>query len=1081
MTADPTVTAAARTGRLVMGRQSPALREALWGLVRAAKRGDLMAPVTVVAPSRYASLSLRQELGLAGFVNVRFIQLPVLSELLGGAALAAEGRRPLTASLESIILGRTLARAAGALAGVSAHPGTQASVRASFQELRRLDEAALEELAGQTGVTGEVVSLYRKFREESTRGWFDAEDLTARAAEVVAQGQAPALTDLGHIVFYLPRSVSPAGVELMRALAREGRGSAALGLTGDAPADASILALAQDLEPILGPAQVVGDKVSPSPLPSPLPSAPIPPVETRLHVAPSTHEELRWVIRQIVEEADRNGTPFHRMAVLYRMERPYGTLVRDELALAGIPLAGPGREALADAAVGRTLLGLLDFASTDYRRDEVMAWLTGCPVRPPSGAASEFSPSRWDVVSRQAGIVGGRQQWSDRLEAYEKATLERADNDERAEAISEARAEALRENARAAGELREFVLGLAEAVTPPPAGSSWAVLCQWASQLLDSYLWRPNSAAAGLERFEQDREQILQILEELRSADAITGAPSAEEFKKVLTDSLQRAAGHLGPTGQGVFVSPLATAAGMSFDAVWLVGMVEGGAPPASRPDPLLPETGSSEMGKASRAERFDYLSALATAPRRTLSYPVAETASRREAHPSRWLLELASALAGQQVHSSTLHKFSGSPWLSVAQSPEQALSGLPDASLADILDYQLHRLVDWRRGGQPTYRHPLAARGTLARANRLARDRKSRRLTEFDGNLGQVAADARFGRSLGSAPISPTRLEAWAACPFRYFLGNVLRLGALESPEDTTTISALDRGSLIHAILEKFIVQSSDEGRLPVPGEQWKDADLVRLMQLAEKEFSAAEARGITGKPLLWNLARQDIIDDLATFLVEDARMRSQNNIAFTRVEAEFGMGGNTPEAIDPETGLRFRGYIDRVDISADGTLALVVDYKTGRASYYDGLKADPIDHGKRLQLGVYSLAAKGLAPVAQRFKAAYWFPTARGEFRFAPPDFLDMDDEEVGQRFREGVSRIAAGIREGAFPANPGPPRDNSYENCRYCDFDSLCPSRRDELWDRKKADSPVAAYRELAEDAAQEDPGEEVEPVD
>ena len=50
-------------GRLLVGQQGPALREALWGLVREAKRGDPLTPVTVVGPSSYANLSLRQELG----------------------------------------------------------------------------------------------------------------------------------------------------------------------------------------------------------------------------------------------------------------------------------------------------------------------------------------------------------------------------------------------------------------------------------------------------------------------------------------------------------------------------------------------------------------------------------------------------------------------------------------------------------------------------------------------------------------------------------------------------------------------------------------------------------------------------------------------------------------------------------------------------------------------------------------------------------------------------------------------------------------------------------------------------------
>ena len=1072
----PAPTQAPSPGRLYLGRQSPELKGALWDLVTEAKQNDAMAPVTVISPSRYSSLSLRQELGHEGFVNVRFLQLPVLSELLGGAALAAEERRPLTPTLNSISLRQVLAGATGVLYPVRLHPKTQLSLRASFRELRRLDEAALNELARLGGVTAEVVSLYRTHRNTVSVDWFDSEDLAAKAAHTVQSDQAAALEDLGHIIFYLPRTASPEETRLIQALARHGRCSLLLGITGDERADEPVTSLARNLEADLGPAQRIEEPDSGAVLPS---------GEALLHVAPSTHEELRRVIRQIVTEAETNGTPFHRMAVLYRMENPYGTLIRDELALAGIPMAGPGRDVLAETAVGRALLGLLDLSRHDFRRDLVMEWLTGCPVRPPHNHATTFSPSLWDTISRRAGIVGGLQQWNDRLEIYANTTLENADRDEAAEAISEARATAMRDNARSALELRRFVLDLAEAVTSPPDGSSWSDFCNWAKRLLNEYLSSlpANTDASLNERFVRDRETIGQKVEEIRSADAISPPTGADEFRQVLTDALQSVQGHLGATGQGVFVSSFATATGMSFDAVWLVGMIEGGAPPAIRPDPLLNDNprSSGSPSRAERriaAERFDYLSALATAPRRTLSYPVAETSSRREAHPSRWFLEQASALAGQQVHSTTLPSLAGHPWLSVTDSAEHALVGLEETGLADELDFNLNRLVSWRRQGYNANRHPLAVSGILARSGTLRRNRGARTFSEYDGNLSGEAATARFTQNLVQQPISPTRLEAWATCPFRYFLGNVLRLGALESPEDTTTISPLERGSLIHAILEKFIIQTNSAGCLPAPGQDWSDQDRSRLLAIAEAEFGAAEARGVTGKRLLWELAKQDIRDDLDTFLVEEARLRAAAGTGQLQAEARFGLGDGTPDVTDSETGLSFRGVIDRVDVSADGKSILVIDYKTGSNSPYAGLKDDPIDHGKRLQLGIYSLAAQRLVPDATQVRAAYWFTSGRGGFGFAPPDHFDIMDPDTSHRFRECVSGVVDGIRAGVFPANPGEPGQRGFANCLYCDFNSLCPSRRDDIWERKKQDPKVAGYLKLAEGGTPDAAGEEVD---
>jgi len=150
-------------GRLVVAQQSSGLRNALWELVSEAKAGDMLAPVTVVGPTGYANLSLRHELGRNGFANVRFILLPVLAELLGAASLASKGYRPLTGVLERVFMRAVLMEADGPLAPVRGHASTQASLRASFQELRYAPDSVLDGLERQGGARAEVVSLYRRF------------------------------------------------------------------------------------------------------------------------------------------------------------------------------------------------------------------------------------------------------------------------------------------------------------------------------------------------------------------------------------------------------------------------------------------------------------------------------------------------------------------------------------------------------------------------------------------------------------------------------------------------------------------------------------------------------------------------------------------------------------------------------------------------------------------------------------------------------------------------------------------------------------------------------------------------------
>ena len=79
--------------RLVVDRLSSNLTESLWLLIENEQKDDVLAPVTVITPTPYARLALRQELGRTGFANVRFILLPVLSELLGAADARATGTK----------------------------------------------------------------------------------------------------------------------------------------------------------------------------------------------------------------------------------------------------------------------------------------------------------------------------------------------------------------------------------------------------------------------------------------------------------------------------------------------------------------------------------------------------------------------------------------------------------------------------------------------------------------------------------------------------------------------------------------------------------------------------------------------------------------------------------------------------------------------------------------------------------------------------------------------------------------------------------------------------------------------------
>ena len=932
--------------QVYLERFGVAARERLQGLVQEAKAANPLAPVTVAAPNPYAGISLRRILaGEGGLLNVRFMVTARLAEYLGAPAMADRGKRPLSPLVEAA----TVRAAAGEIAGqgvlgdVSHHPSLHRSLSSTFHDLARLDDADLKVLAGLSPLQAETVRLFRRFRER-TNGYYHREEMAAAAAEGVVTGAADAaLRDIGSIIFYLPADLSPAETALARALADRGRCSIVLGLTGETEVDEAALDLAKSFSstPKIEMGTHSGWKKGLNGAGSGGESSGVDEPGSEflpdgIVSAPDVREEVRRAVRDMLREA-RDGTPFHRMAALYRQADPFAHQLRLELSLAGLPMAGPDPSTLKDSTAGRLLIGLLGVIEDDFGRSQLMQWLAEAPVRDgPGGFVASAELMHWEALSRQAGVVRGLGQWRERVGRSVEQAEERARLSALQDETSPARVRAMEEQARRAARLVDFVEGLAGRL-PPEDGSSWRQFGEWAKDALDYYAaspvdW-PEPQQSALDRVEE-------VLGQLSELDDVEPGTTLAEFRQALEQALDAPSGRTGATGSGVFVASLVAAIGMEFDAVWILGMAEGAFPPRPAEDPLLPDGARRSLGNGKLPQRRDavlderrrYLAALAGGKHRYLSYARTDPGARRGQRPAPWLLDAAASAgrqgdggAGPRVTSQELTQMSAS-WLSVIQSPEDALKDAAGGRAADGHEYDLVDLAKWRQAGGSLHRHPLAVAdpavnspigaSPIGRAMNMERARGSRALTEWDGYLGQAAQGSDRLSGALTRVFSPTRLESWSKCPFQFFLGNVLSLSAWESPEDVLTISALERGTLVHKILERFISETLASGP-PSEGVAWGPTHIQRIEVIADEEFRAAEDRGVTGRRILWEAVKEEIIRDLGTFLEKDTERRAQYGVQPWRTEHPFGFEG-PPVTLDLPDGdqVSFRGLIDRVDV---------------------------------------------------------------------------------------------------------------------------------------------------------------------
>lgn len=974
--------------------------------IAADRARDPLAPVTVIAPSHAAALQLRRRLAdITPFAAVRFEALPRVAELLGAGPLAAAGRSPLARPIGDYVAELVGRESRGALADVGDLPGYARVLRQIFRRLRRggiRSSAGLPRGTAERSHLPEILRLYDAFRRKTAQ-FYDEEDLLDAAAEALRSRNAGVLPDLGEIYIAPPGPLTAAGNALLEAL-REA-----------APRVTSLD------EPDAAPDQT-------------------------FVIAPDPAGEAQEAVRTVLAALE-GGTPLHEIAVFHGAGEGYDRLLREAFAAAGVPSVPLPGIPLSETRAGRGVLSLGRLPELDYSRTATVDFLSVAPIRewlPGTDGDVHERTTSWDKVSRDAGVTRGIDRWRDRLTAYigdREQELPKLDTVEYENKIAAYEREL--DVARSLLSAIEALYARLEPLRRPQPASGFIDAFKG---IVASYML-PD--ADGL-------PEALEEIDQLGTVGAVGGEFSLGTFAESLGANLD--ARYIRPEslGNGVIVADYRAAAGMRFQRVIICGAFEGAFPAGPGTDPILDDRVWQELRRShpfieDAAERIDRakqaaVRAITAGASVTWSAPAFEPGGTREYYPSPLMAEAFSRATGRQVTASDLRRSSGiTGVLSKASSP------LAVALRGPLLS-----------GGELALREAVRVRQRNARIGeeharwRAVQSLRARRGSEFsawDGNISDLADDAWL--QLQRA-VSPTSLEEYAACGFRYFCKSLLRLQTVEEPDERQVMDPATRGSLIHEILESFYKEQHERGR-PAPAEPWAPADQSRLMAIAEEVLAAAKKRGQTGLDVFLEHEARTIRADLARFLEADNLFREETGA----VPSEF-------EVSIPETeiaGVLLRGRVDRIDRTPDGQSAWVIDYKTGSAWGIDKMEKDPLAGGTKLQLPTYLAAVRDAASAT----AMYWFITQRGGF--ARPSYTPTP--ELQERFEATLRAIVGGIREGAFPAVPGEDDEyrNRFENCSYCDFDRICSRRRDLEFVSKAGDRGMIPWHTVAETAAPE----------
>jgi len=245
---------------------------------------------------------------------------------------------------------------------------------------------------------------------------------------------------------------------------------------------------------------------------------------------------------------------------------------------------------------------------------------------------------------------------------------------------------------------------------------------------------------------------------------------------------------------------------------------------------------------------------------------------------------------------------------------------------------------------------------------------------------------------------LTPSKVSTFKECALAFRLSVIDKL-----PEPPTTATA--RGTLVHAALERLFDLPAAE-RTP---EAARALVIPEWDRLAAAEPDLAALFGDEAERDAWLQSATAVLD--AYFTLEDPR-RLEPAERECYVETTL------------ESGLRLRGYIDRLDVAPGGEIR-IVDYKTGRAPMqaYEG--------SALFQMKFYALVIWRLRGQVPRLLQLMYL--AEGEvLRYAP----DESDLRATER---KVAALWQAI-ERARAAGDWRPRPSRL--CDWCNHKALCP---------------------------------------
>ncbi len=1055
--------------RIDTGPFHPTLEQALCDRLLEIKGPHPLAPITLVVPSeplrRFLQWHLANQANLS-LVNIHFFTFYQFAQkLLDESMEGGENVFPLQISSVSILqeavhsILQNRLPPASPLKQFIPIPGAWAALWSTLKDLKDAaipwETESIEEMLLQKSGLGntergqvlqDLLSIYGELRREMAAvPMGDYEDLSVQAIDRVST--SPFLRNQQAILYYGFYDLTQIQLDFFHHVVREYPSHCFFPLI---PGDPSYLFAEQFFDRFIrGLATDDLRQYSSSSSSSPPLSPRTSPCQIHIYNVRGHRQEVTVVAKDIIRLVEERGYAFHDIGIIARSLNDYAHLLPSVFFDHHIPFQSSLGQPLTFFPFVHSVIQLLRLPINGFRTKDLLAFLSSHYILEkqvhPTG--QEYpGPCRVDQLEALQDHLtsqGGIYSWTPLTNIVHPSMTTEALRTSHADPshLTEAQQEWI---LTAANNLQAELTYLLER-------GSWSFYAEQAKRCIGRFL-------DPLFRKEQVEEvwplqdvlaAVLRCLDQLEILDKLDSEISFSEFLDALVRVLEESISPQGSfNGQGVQVFDAMEARGITFRAVFLLGVNESRFPRNIQEDAFL---------------RDDVRRVLET----DLGYKIAEKLEgyREEellfalltnsAKEELTILYIRSDDEGKPaLPSSYVESFKsryGAPMTEKIPTPqaERRRRGLSyplerltqeEVLIESLLRRELHHdLLRLEASRFPDLSYVVEEIRSLDAQGPLG---------PYDGLTGMLD---NFWARTQEKGISPSALEQYATCPFQYFSSHVLGLPQKKEQRMNSSLLPKEAGLLIHSILHRMMKTLQSEGVLTDPKSQ--DFDPIPLLhRLATEEFETYSATQWTGFPLLWELRQQELLDVLTEALKQDLNELRENRWEPILFEQEMN-GTLSLKNTKYDGVIKIRGYLDRVDRSINRKAYRIIDYKY-KVSKHPGTLDKNLDlaavRGVHLQPPLYLKLLRDsdgsrIQDIAQLeessecqgvwfyYLAPYW-KKKEGQ-GIVPIEFSGKGwSHPVGPVIKNTVAHIMHGIQQGRFFITPG-------TQCDSCGYRLFC----------------------------------------